>query len=794
MPRGSALVVGRSPHALDRKLCRDLWRRRGQGIAVAVVVACGVATAVMSFSVLRSLDETRLDYYKRDGFADVFANVVQAPTSVADVIARSPGVAYIETRLVKDVALDLDDLDAPAVGRFISLPVSGIPALNFFTLRRGRLPSSSDEVVASESFVMAHGFAPGDHLVAVMNGARRRLTIVGVALSPEYVYALGPGQIVPDDRRFGIFWMRQGALATAFDFWDSINDISVALEPSASEEAVIERLDQSLRPYGSPGAYGRAHQYSDAFLRGELDQLVAIGRLVPPIFLGVAAFLLHAVLRRIIDVEREQIGLLKALGFSDGALGRHYLKFALVLSGLGIVVGLVVGVLLGQGLTAIYAQFFHFPVLRYRPDMLSMAGAALIALAVSVTGVIDAIHRVVRLPVAAAMAPAAPTVYRTVPGERLLMFLRLGQPARMIFRHLARRPLRAALTLSGVALAVALPVATLFSFEALDYMVDVFYPRAQRQDVTVLFNRTQPGAVLDEIRHWPGVQAVEGIRVVPVRLSAGSYSRLVTLNGIPSDATLVRLLDADLTPIAVPAQGLALSTKLAALLHVGVGDPVTVRLAARDVVLPVARLTEQYIGLGAYLELSALNQLLDEGAAISGVEVQIGHEQRALFFRALKDAPVVASVVLKASTVNAFRQTMARTLTLIVSFFVLFAALTAVGLVYSTAQITLSERGRELALMRALGFSGRQVGAVLFGELALLVLAGLPLGCVLGHALGWVIVRGLDSDLFRVPLVIGARTYTAALAIVVVASLTSSWAVARQLARVDIVATLKTRE
>ena len=687
---------------------------------MTIVIACGVATAVMSFSVLRSLAETRSEYYERYRFADVFATLHRAPESVGEAIARIPGVARVQTRLVADIALEMEDIDEPVVGRLLSLPERAEPAVNAIALRQGRAiaPGHQDEIIVSESFATAHRLIPGARLRAMVGGRKLELSIVGIALSPEYVYALGPGMIAPDDRRFGVLWMGRAALEAALDRKAEFNEVSLQLSGSVPLDTVVKSLEVVLKPYGGVGAYGRSQQGSHAFVSAMLDQLANVGRIVPPIFLAIVAFLAHTIMGRLIDTERQYIGLLKALGVGDRDIGWHYLKLALALSVLGVGLGLAVGAGLGYGLTEIYAQFFHFPFLRYRHDPVISAAAGLAAAGAMIAGTYRGVRRAASLPPGIAMARAAPPGYRKTQWEKLVSGRRLSEPTRMIVRHLARWPLRAALAICGLSLAVALQISMLFSFDALDYMINRFYRQAQRQDLTVFFAEPQPSAVANEAMGWPGVLKAEGYRTIPVRVSFGSRTRVVNLTGLQSTATLSHLLDGTLTPIEPTSSGIILSRKLAAVLGAEIGDIVDVELIGLNLQAkaPVVRLAEQYIGLDAYMDFNALNRFIDDGARITGVHLQIDTSQRTALHRALKAMPAMAGVTDPAVVLASFQNTMARTLTIIVSFFVGFAGLAALGIVYSNARIILSEREPELAILTALGFSAGEVAYVFVGE------------------------------------------------------------------------------
>jgi putative ABC transport system permease protein len=238
--------------ALDRKLLRDLWRIKGQALAIALVIGAGVAMFVMYRSTFDSLGLTQQTYYESHRFGHVFASAKRAPESLARRIAALPGVARVETRVVVDVTLDVTGMSEPAVGRLVSIPAQGRPVLNDLFLREGRwiAPGRPDEVLVSEGFALKHGLRPGDSLSAVLHGRRRRLQVVGIALSPEFVYSIRPGDLLPDPARFGILWIERKALASAFDLDGGFNDVTLRVVPGASEEDVITRLDPllALRP------------------------------------------------------------------------------------------------------------------------------------------------------------------------------------------------------------------------------------------------------------------------------------------------------------------------------------------------------------------------------------------------------------------------------------------------------------------------------------------------------------------------------------------------------------------
>ncbi len=784
---------------LDRKLARDLWRMKGQVVAIALVIAAGVATVVLALGTLHSLQETRDAYYDRYQFANVFAQARRAPEHLARQVAAIPGVAQVETRIVDDIILDIPGLEEPARARILSLPDRDGARLNRVQIRIGRGIDADhpDEILVHEAFAEAHGLVPGDTITGNINGKARRLRVVGIALSPEFVYVIGPGDLVPDNRRFGLIWMGRGALEAAYDLDGAFNDISLRLTRAAVEAEVIERLDGLLDPFGGVGAYTRHDQISDAFLRSEIEQLNNMARIIPPIFLAVAAFLLNIVVTRLVETEREQIGLFKAFGYSDLAVGWLYLKLVLAIAVLGILLGWAGGAWMGRGMTALYIEYFRFPFLYYLIDPAVFAVAALASLAAAVAGALYAVRRAVRLAPAVAMAPPAPTVYRNTIVERAVPAGMMGPMTRMVWRHIARWPLRSATTIVGVAASVALLVLSLFFIDAIDEMLDAFFFRSQHQDVTVQFANVRQDAVGFEIAHLPGVLAVEQFRAVPARLRHGHLSRRTQISGIEPDAQFSRLFDPNDRPIALPPFGIVLTAKLAERLDAVAGDVLTVEvLEGRRPVrrLPVSLIVHEYVGTAAYMDRSLLNRLMVESAAASGSHITVDPLAQADLMRALKDIPVIQGVTARRAALDTFRSMIDDTMGTMVSFYLLFASLIAVGVVYNSARISLSERGRELASMRVLGFYKGEVIAVLLGEMAILTVLAMPLGCLFGYGLAALLVGLFDSDLYRLPLIVQPSTYGYAVLVIAVAAAATGVAVARRIAGLDLIAVLKTRE
>jgi putative ABC transport system permease protein len=785
--------------ALNRKLFRDLLAMKGQAVAIALVIGSGVAMFVMYFSNFESLRRTQQAYYERQRFADVFVSAKRVPERVADRLAEIPGVGTIDTRVVADVTLDVPGMEIPARGRLVSIPPDGRPRLNDVYLRRGRWidPARPDEVLVSEAFATAHGFEPGAGVAAIINGRRRVLRIAGIGLSPEYVYTIPPGEIIPDDRRYGIFWMERKALASAFNMEGGFNDATLRLLPGASSAEVITQLDLVLAPYGGLGAIPRALQFSHWTLDSELSQLQKFGFIVPALFLGVAAFILNVALTRALALQRPQIAALKALGYTNAELAWHYLKWALLIAALGAAVGTAAGTWLGGAMIRLYNQYFRFPILDYRLSVGVAMGAMLGSLGVAALGALSAVRRAVAVPPAEAMRPEPPAQYRISLVERSPIGRRLSHITRMILRNLERQPFRALASVAGISLATAILVVGLFFIDAMAVLKEMQFSFVQRQDVTLSFVEPVSARALYELRSLPGVEFVEPLRSVPARLRYGHRFRNLLILGVPSVPTLNRIVDRSGKVVTPPPEGLLISKTLADVLHVSPGE--LVRLEILEGSRPVREamvvgLVDEFLGLSVYMDQAALHRLMREGESLSGAHLQVDALQMSRLYRRLKSTPALAGVNLTEEALRSFERTMAQNMGLMTTINVVFAAIIAFGVVYNAARISLSERSHELASLRVLGFRRAEISLVLLGELALLTTVAVPLGAGLGFLMAKGILAAVENELYRFPFVITFQSLARSGLAVATAAAISGLVVRRRLDRLDLVAVLKTRE
>lgn len=783
--------------ALQTKLWRDIWRLRAQVLTISLVVACGVAGFVGEFSTHACLKGSRDLYYREARFADVFASVRRAPLALRERLGQMPGVQAVKLEAAFDVQLALADVAQPVTARIIGLPLGESAPLNALTLRSGRLPEAAAglEAVVNERFAQVRGLVPGSTVTALLNGRRQTLTIVGTVLSPEYVYATRGG--APDDQWFGVMWIDHERLATAYDMAGAFNRVSLGLDARADPQTVMAALDALLQPYGATDAVSRKRQLSSAIVDNELRQLKVLGTVLPAIFLAVAVFILNVVMSRQVATQRQQIATLKALGYADRVIAWHYIKLALLMAAVGAAIGLALSVWLGRALLGLYAEVFRFSALRYETVPLVALGSLIMVALASGGGAYAAIRAVVRLAPAQAMLPPTPPVYRRTLIERLARGRQIGAAALMVVRNIERRPLRALLTIGGMAAAVALQISGAYWSDTINFIIDQQYRQVQQGDAVLEFNRPVRASLVTELRGWPGVMDAQVWRSEPVRVSFQGRLVDTVVSGYPEAPRLMRVVDYQTGAVNPPQEGVMLNALLARELGARAGDTIELSFRLwhrRTVRVRVVAVVGTLFGRQLFAGLDELNRLAGDGEGVNAAVVALDPLAIDAFYARVKAAPWISAVADKAGSLRSFNETTARNLGFFTAVLTSFAVAMAAGITYNAARIALSERAWELASLRVLGMTRAEVSVLLLAELGLELLLALPLGCLAGWGLATILMALMQSDNIDFPAIIAPATYGVAALCVLAAGAVSALIVRQRIDHLDLVAVLKVRE
>jgi putative ABC transport system permease protein len=631
-------------------------------------------------------------------------------------------------------------------------------------------------------------------LGAAVNGRWRRLHIVGIALSPEFV--VEAAGTFDDRHRFGYLWAARALFETAFQMEGAFNVVAVRLAPGADPRAVSSELDRVLKPYGSAGALPRAELPMMRAIDSEFGQLQTNASVFSSFFLIVSAFLLNVVLSRLVAAQREDLGALKAFGYTNGEVARHYMGFALAAVIAGALIGVPGGIWMERVFVDLYRQFFRFPVLEARMDIATAGPAIAIAALCALLGAVGAVRRAAALSPADALRPESPRRARRLGLERLGLGHFVSPSVRLVLRSLERRPLRTLSSAVGVGLAIAVLIGGRVPSDVFARVEAVQFRVTAREDFVVHFTDPKPARAAIELLSITGVTAVEPFRIAPARLVARAVSRTSTITGLTVGAALHRLVDVTGAVHAVPRGGALLSGGLARRLGLRTGDTVHAELIEQGITRPVvvAGTIDEMLGEGAYMEIDALRGLLREGSTVSGAYIAVDGRYRDAVSNAFKRYPGIAVAVSRASTVRTFREQTSETVLLVMGLVTFSAVLISTGVVYNNARVAISERGRELGSLRVLGYTRGEITRMLVGEQALITLIGIPLGLVFGRIVGLALARGFTSDAYHFPFATSWASQGMGVVLVVVTTALASIVTWHMVNALDIVAALKTRE
>jgi len=753
---------------LLRKLLRDLFGRKGALLALVVIVMIGVGIFVAMAAVYRDLDGARRRYYAAYQLADFSVDLKRAPTRVVHEVATLPNVRAARGRVHLSARIDLAGVAEPISGTAISMPDQPAPVLNGMLLRTGTWFSDGrgKQVILDDAFAQAHRLVPGSRIRVLLLDKEHDLLVVGTAMSPEFVFVLPPaGGQAPDPARHGVLYLPERFLQESCDLDGAYNQV-VGLAHDSGRVALdntLRAIEEMLDPYGVTNSTPIHEQPSARFLADELQGLQVSAKILPGVFLLVATLVLNVLMARLVAQQRSVIGTLKALGYSSGAITRHYLGFGVIVGSVGGVAGIGLALVLQELFLAMYRMFYRMPAIdsHLYPDVL--ATGFLISVVFAVAGTLKGVHRAASLAPAEAMRPPPPEKGGRVPPERIpWLWGPLPFRWKMILSAVFRNPFRSSVSLFASVISTALVVATLGSLDALNYLMHYEFARVSHEDVTVSLRDPRGVGATPELGSLPSVSHTEAQLAVVCDLSNGPFRRRVGLTGLARGNRLRTPLDAAGQPIVAPDEGLVLSRKLAEILHVRPGERLRLRplIGRRQrVEALVVGTVDSFLGLSGYADIAYLSRLLGESwSANVLLGTSFGGAGTSAFFAALKERPSVVGVGERARSLTQFDESFGDMMGKSISVTILFAGLVAFGSVLNATLVSLSERQREVGTLRVLGYTPWQVSKIFSGESLLLNGVGILLGLVAGIGFAHLLAMAYDTELYRFPVVIRAST------------------------------------
>ncbi|MEX0866942.1 MAG: FtsX-like permease family protein [Pirellulales bacterium] len=789
---------------LHRKLLRDLRSSKGLLIAIASIITIGVMLFVYMRTTYYNLLLAKSEYDYEGRLADFWIDLKKAPLSAIEPIREMPGVARLESRIQFFATVDLARSEQPLNGLVISLPDDRQQRLNDVRLTRGSYFSDqrAEEVIVNDLFAAEHGIYPGQTIHLILNNRRQELFVVGTAMSVEFVYLLGPGSLVPDPAHFGVFYIKRSFAEEVFDFDGATNQLVGRFSPEVAGDGggLLDAIERRLEPYGVFSKTPQRLQASNRFVSDEIEGLGTFARIMPAIFLTVAALVLNVLMSRLVDQQRTIIGTLKALGYRNAQLFLHYTLFGLVVGLIGGLLGLGLGYLMAAWVTDIYGQFYSFPNLanRFYPSV-HLQGLA-ICLATALIGSLRGAKEAIQLSPAEAMRPKPPARGGAIWLEKLsLLWRRLSFGWRMVLRLLFRHKLRTTAGLFAAASGAALLMCGFMMSAAMRYLVDFQYREVLRSDIDLTFSDEQGLDALLEARRLPGVDHAEPQFTLAGTFSHGHHRRDGGIIGLRSDARLTVPRTDRGDAVAIPEAGLVMSRRLANWLDLKVGDRVTFQPTVgerRSLQLPVASITDGYLGIAVYADIEYLSRLVAEEFVMNAVQLQTDGSPANLarLYAEIKQLPAVQAANEREDVIFNLEDTFIKTQNVFIFLLILFAGVIFFGSILNSSLISLAERRREVATLRTLGYTNWQVGGLFLRESMLVNLCGAALGMPIGYALAWLLAWAYTTEMFRFPLVAPAWSWAGTLIAAVAFGLAAHAVVQREINRMQWLEALNVKE
>ncbi len=792
-------------NTLGRKLVRDLYRSKWLLLTIGSIIAIGVMCFVSMQSAYHNLNRAKEKYYRQCRMADFWIDLKKAPVSELALLAEVPGVTEIHPRIQFYARADLPDVAKPINALVISLPDRRANVINDIVLRHGHYFTQRrpNEVIVNDAFAREHDLLPGDWIRLLLNNRREEFLVVGTGISSEFTYLLGPGEIVPDPRGFGVFYIKHTYAEEVFDFEGAANQVVGMLAPEARREnsETLRRAELLLEPFGVFMVTPLSQQPSNLFLSSEIGGLGAFATVVPSIFLAVAALVLNVLINRLARQQRTVVGTLKALGYGDWTIFGHFLTFGLTVGVAGGLAGSFLGYLSATGMTMVYRAFFEFPDLRSNFYWYTHAVGISISLLCAILGSLRGARSMLCLQAAEAMRPEPPRSGHAIVLERWLggLWKGLSSVWRMALRSLFRARVRTAAGVFAAAMGAGLLVSGFMMYESSFYLLDFQFQRVTRSDVDLTFESERGRDAIGEVRGLPGVDHAEPVLNVGCTFVHGPYRRKGAVMGLLQDARLTIPRDTQARPISLPESGLVISRRLASILHVGPGEVVTmipVKGERRPVDVAIVEVADSYMGLAAYAELGHLSRLVGEEFVVTGAQLAISGRPDDLsrMFRRLKETPGVRSVVVRRDTVENLYQTLVINQLVFIGMLIVFAGAVFFGSIVNASMVSLAERQREVATFLALGYDQWRVGGIFLRESMLTNLAGTLLGFPVGYLLMVATAVGYESDLLRLPIVSSPWIWLSTLALSILFALLAHCAVQWRIHKLDYVEALKVKE
>lgn len=784
---------------LFKNLLRDIKKSKGQFISILIIVILGVTFYTSLNSAFKNLSNSSIKYYEEYRLADLWIDLDKAPISIKEKVEKLSNVEMVTGRIVKDASINISDENATL--RFITLPDIKSNIVNDLTIKSGRYFSESDsnQCLLDEDFFKANNLKLGEYIYPVINGNQAKLKVLGVVKSPEFIYTLkDSGELIPDNKRFGIIYIKQSFGEAIFDLKGSVNNISIKVKSGSDVDEVKDDVKKLLKNYGVKSSIDRKQQTSTMMVDAEIKKLQSTGGSFPVIFFMVASVIIYIMMGRMVENQRIQIGVMKALGFTNVQVLIYYMSYSTIIAVSGSLIGSILGTYMGFSITKLLNQYFNLPLSNTQIYGEFVIPAFLLTLIFCLFAGYNSCKIIFKIMPSEAMREKSPISGKKIVVEKVdFIWRNINKLERIIMRNLFRYKRRVLLTSLGVIFSSAILLVAFSMNDSVNFMIKQQYGSIQNYDIKVKFSKLLSINDLSTIKDIQHVVEFEPILETGIELSNGWKSKEVGFTALTQNPKMYKVEDKSGNSVTLPQNGLLISEKLANILGIKVNDSVNVKFffpEKEEKKMVVKGIVVQYLGLSTYTSMNNLNSVLGEGVIANSAVLKL--ESSAFeneVKNKLKDMPGVSSVESKADSSNALTKNM-EAMKSTIGMLIMLSATLLIAVLYNIATINIFERQRELATLKVLGFNNKEVKKLIFNENYIISIFGIIIGLPLGTWLGGYLIEASSTDAYSIPYVVEFKSYVITIILTLIFTVITNMALMRKIKAINMLEVLKNKE
>jgi protein of hypothetical function DUF214 len=778
---------------INKKLFRDLLEHKGANIAAIIVIAIGIMMYSGAAISMDTLIYSKENFYEKANFPSAYAKLISVNEKVIYPLEEIKGVKKVELRLIQDVKI-------PDTSKTIRL-ISQTDSIGKYIIKQGRKPVQNNyEILPDSMFAKANGYKIGDKIEVISSGRKKELTVCGISSSAENIYSLKDiSQLMPNPEKFGVAFIDITSLQnlTGKKYF---NEIIFEFEEGVEFEDVKNEIEKELQSYGLISLYSMKDQSSNSMIEGEIEEQKAMMITMPIIFLSVSVLVMSIMIKRIIQQQRGQIGILKAFGYSDFEVGLHYSLYCMILGTLGAVIGSFMGITFADLMLDLYKQMFNMDFVNNSSFLNYFIIGILISCAFSIFAGASSSLNAVKIAPSEAMRQEVPQGGKKVLLEYLPFFdIIFNSRGKMSIRNIFRNGKRSFFIIIGLALAFSISIMPWTMLSIMKEMVFDRYEYVEKYDAKIfLSDISSKKEVENALNSFENIIYKQALAEIPSTVTHKGVSQDVVIVGLPKDSKLYTIVDDKKRPIQIQG-GIMLSEKLAEKLGADIGDEINIKspyakYKKDKIFLKVTKIVEQGVGMNGYMDIDQLSKKLGYDTICNSILIDVKSPEDIETIRdKYQNSEKVISVQSKTETINQLNKRM-NSMYSVMYFMAIIASAMTFAIVYNTFVVVLMERKREMSTLMVLGMKEKDVLSIISLEQWITSIIGMILGIPLAQALIIVMSKELTTDSFTMPTDMKSGAIILAVILMIVSIIAAQILASRKVNTIDIVEVLKSGE